>query len=129
MNKPNTLPESRVLFSRLLRHGRLRQLQLLVTLQHSGSLMKAAQRLDMSQSAATQALAELERVLDLRLIQMQHGTAAAIVYGAGVIMQPQPHRRPLAGHMLGGTAQRRGIADQQQIALVQIDTALQALRW
>ncbi len=64
MNKPNTLPESRVLFSRLLRHGRLRQLQLLVTLQHSGSLMKAAQHLDMSQSAATQALAELERVLN-----------------------------------------------------------------
>ncbi|HQQ71182.1 MAG TPA: LysR family transcriptional regulator, partial [Alicycliphilus sp.] len=49
------------------RHARLRQL--LLALQHSGSVMKAAQHLDMSQSAATQALAELERVLDQRLFE------------------------------------------------------------
>ena len=56
-----------MLFTRLARHARLRQL--LLALQHSGSVMKAAQHLDMSQSAATQALAELERVLDQRLFE------------------------------------------------------------
>ncbi len=60
-------PEGRVLFSRLSRHARLRQLQLLLALQQSGSIARAAAHLDMSQSAATQALTELERVLDLRL--------------------------------------------------------------
>ncbi|MBS0506982.1 MAG: LysR family transcriptional regulator [Proteobacteria bacterium] len=69
MRKLDSLPESRMLYSRLVRHARLRQLQLLLALQHSGSVMKAAQHLDMSQSAATQALAELERVLDLRLFE------------------------------------------------------------
>ena len=69
MNEFNGFPESRRLFSRLVRHARLRQLQLLLALQHSGSVVKAAQHLDMSQSAATQALAELERVLELRLFE------------------------------------------------------------
>lgn len=62
-------PEARVLFSRLSRHGRLRQLQLLLALQQCGSIGRAAAQLDMSQSAATQALNELERVLDLRLFE------------------------------------------------------------
>ena len=62
-------PEGRVLFARLARHGRLRQLQLLLALQQCGSIGRAAAQLDMSQSAATQALAELERVLDLRLFE------------------------------------------------------------
>ena len=62
-------PEGRVLFARLVRHGRLRQLQLLQALQQCGSIVRAAAELDMSQSAATQALAELERVLGLRLFE------------------------------------------------------------
>lgn len=57
------------MFSRLSRHARLRQLQLLVVLQQCGSIGRAAERLDMSQSAATQALNELERILDLRLFE------------------------------------------------------------
>ena len=62
-------PEGRVLFSRLTKHVRLRQLQLLLALQQCSSIVKAAAHLDMSQSAATQALAELERVLDMRLFE------------------------------------------------------------
>ena len=61
--------EGRALFSRLARHARLRQLQLLLVLQQGGSLVKAAAHMDMSQSAATQALAELERVLGLQLFE------------------------------------------------------------
>lgn len=62
------LSQGRVLFTRLVTHGRLRQLQLLVQLEECGSIMKAAARLNMSQSSATQALAELERILDLQLL-------------------------------------------------------------
>jgi len=58
-----------MLLSRLVRHARLRQLQLLLALRDCGSVVRAAQQLDISQSAATQALAELERVLDARLFE------------------------------------------------------------
>ncbi|KAB2895761.1 MAG: LysR family transcriptional regulator, partial [Burkholderiaceae bacterium] len=47
--------------------GRLRQLHLLVELEDCGSIMRAAEFLHMSQSAATQALAELERILGMPL--------------------------------------------------------------
>ncbi|MEG0051690.1 MAG: LysR family transcriptional regulator [Comamonas sp.] len=62
-------PEGKQLFSRLTKQGRLRQLQLLVALQQCGSVLQAAVHLNMSQSAATQALAELERVLDMKLFE------------------------------------------------------------
>jgi molybdenum-dependent DNA-binding transcriptional regulator ModE len=62
-------PQGRLLYSRLAKHVRLRQLQLLVALQQCGSVVQAAATLHMSQSAATQALAEMERVLDIRLFE------------------------------------------------------------
>ena len=85
MNEFNGFPESRRLFSRLVRHARLRQLQLLLALQHSGSVAKAAQHLDMSQSAATQALAELERVLELRLFERHSRGMRATQAGQALI--------------------------------------------
>jgi molybdate transport repressor ModE-like protein len=62
-------PQGKLLFSRLVNHVRLRQLQLLVALQQCGSVVQAAASLHMSQSAATQALAEMERVLDIALFE------------------------------------------------------------
>lgn len=59
----------RVLFTRLATHGRLRQLHLLVVLEDCGSIMRAAEQLHMSQSAATQSLAELERILGTQLFE------------------------------------------------------------
>lgn len=59
----------RALFTRLSIHGRLRQLHLLVEIDDCGSIMGAADRLHMSQSAATQALAELERILGMPLLE------------------------------------------------------------
>lgn len=59
----------RVLFTRLVNQGRLRHLHLLVELEDCGSILRAAARLPMSQSAATQALAELERILGLALLE------------------------------------------------------------
>jgi molybdate transport repressor ModE-like protein len=69
MRKSDSLPEGRVLYARLARQARLRQLQLLLALRQCGSIAKAATHLAMSQSAATQALAELERVLDMPLFE------------------------------------------------------------
>ncbi len=62
-------PQGQVLYARLARHARLRQVQLLVALQQCGSVLQAAASLHMSQSAATQALAEMERILGVRLFE------------------------------------------------------------
>lgn len=78
-------PEGRVLFSRMANHVRLRQLQLLLALQQCGSIAKAAAHLDMSQSAATQALAELERVLDMRLFERHSRGIRATQAGQALI--------------------------------------------
>lgn len=114
MNKPDSLPESRQLYSRLMRHVRLRQLQLLLALQHSGSVVKAAQHMDMSQSAATQALAELERVLDLRLFErhargMRATQAGQALIDAthGVMSELEDAAETLAAIRLGASAALR----------------------
>ncbi|WP_137895212.1 LysR family transcriptional regulator [Ramlibacter sp. 2FC] len=60
---------AKVLHARLAAHGRLRQLQLLVALEDCGSIARAAEQIPMSQSAATQALAELERVVGMTLFE------------------------------------------------------------
>lgn len=66
---PDISSLGRVLFTRMATQGRLRQLHLLVELEDCGSIMRAAERLHMSQSAATQALAELERILGMPLLE------------------------------------------------------------
>ncbi|AHV91152.1 LysR family transcriptional regulator [Bordetella holmesii] len=89
--EPAAQAQGTVLFARLLKHMRLRQLQLLVALQQSGSVVKAAALLHMSQSAATQSLAEMERILGISLFDR---------HARGL-------RPTLAGHTLVDTA--RGI--------------------
>ena len=85
MLEPDRFPNSKVLFSRLVKHVRLRQLQLLLGLQQSGSIVQAAQQLHMSQSSATQALAELERVLDMRLFDRHARGIRPTVAGQALI--------------------------------------------
>lgn len=58
-----------VLYARLGAHARLRHLQLLVAVGDGGSVASAARKLNLSQPAATQALAELERVLGIPLFE------------------------------------------------------------
>lgn len=60
---------AQALYARLAAHARLRQLQLLVALDEHGSIARAASRLHLSQPAATQALAELERIVGIRLFE------------------------------------------------------------
>lgn len=74
-----------MLFSRMVKQVRLRQLQLLLALQQCGSVMQAAVELSMSQSAATQALAELERVLDIKLFERHARGMRPTVAGQALI--------------------------------------------
>lgn len=60
---------SATLYSRLLARARLRHLQLLVAVADHGSLKRAAEQVGMSQPAATQAVAELERLLETALFE------------------------------------------------------------
>lgn len=74
-----------VLYARLAAQGRLRQLQLLVEVDDCGSIARAAERLHLSQSAATQALADLERLLDLKLFERHARGARATPAGRALV--------------------------------------------
>ena len=74
-----------VLYARLAAHSRLRQLQLLVEIDDCGSIARAAERLHLSQPAATQALAELERLLDIKLFERHARGARATAAGRALL--------------------------------------------
>ncbi|WZB73708.1 LysR family transcriptional regulator [Achromobacter insuavis] len=57
------------LFNRLMAATRLRHLQLVLQVAELGSVQQAARRLNISQSAATKLLADVERVLDTPLFE------------------------------------------------------------
>lgn len=62
-------PSASVLFSRLMAKARLRHLQLLVAVADEGKLQRAAVDVGLSQPAATQALADLEQLLEVPLFE------------------------------------------------------------
>lgn len=64
-------PTAAVLSARLLARARLRHLQLLVAVADHGSLKRAAAQVGMSQPAATQAIGEFERLLEVALFERQ----------------------------------------------------------
>lgn len=67
--RPGACGLAQALYARLAAHARLRHLQLLVALDEHGSIARAAKRMHLSQPAATQALAELERIVGMRLFE------------------------------------------------------------
>lgn len=66
---PTVTPASSVLYARLLAKGRLRHLQLLVSIADSGGVRRAAEQIGMSQPAATQALGDIEELLGTPLFE------------------------------------------------------------
>lgn len=74
-----------VLFNRLLARLRLRHLQLLVGVADAGNIQRAADKLGLSQPAATQAIAEIERVLDLPLFERHARGVRLTRYGAALM--------------------------------------------
>lgn len=79
-------PSSSVMFSRLMARARLRQLQLLVNIADQGSLKRAAAEIGMSQPAATQALAELEQLIEQPLFD-RHAKGMRLT-ATGCVMMP-----------------------------------------
>lgn len=63
------MPLPTVLYARLMGRARLRHLQLLVAVAEHGSLKRAAEQVGMTQPAATQALADLEALLETPLFE------------------------------------------------------------
>ena len=77
---------SAVLFSRLMAKSRLRHLQLLVAVADEGNLKRAAADIGLSQPAATQALSELEELLEVPLFE-RHAKGMRIT-AAGLAVIP-----------------------------------------
>lgn len=66
---PVSMPAPSVLYARLTARARLRHLQLLVAVAEHGSLKRAAEQVGMTQPAATQALADIEALLETPLFE------------------------------------------------------------
>lgn len=79
-----------VLHTRLLARARLRHLQLLVKLAELGNLKRSAEALHLSQPAATQLLADLEALLEIRLFD-RHSRGVRIT-PAGDALLPAARR-------------------------------------
>lgn len=75
-----------VLYARLLARARLRHLQLLVAVADHGTVRRAAEQVGMSQPAATQAIGELERLLEAPLFERQ--ARGMRVSAAGQVVMP-----------------------------------------
>ena len=71
------------MFSRLMAKARLRHLQLLVAVADQGNLKHAAEEVGLSQPAATQAIAELEQLLELRLFE-RHSKGMRLAAGGSI---------------------------------------------
>ena len=67
---------SSALLNRLLARTRLRQLQLLVLIADLGSIQRAAEVVGQTQSSATKALSELERMVGLPLLSVMRAEYA-----------------------------------------------------
>lgn len=101
-------------FARLAAHGRLRQLQLLTEIEDCGSIARAAERLHLSQPAATQALSELERLLELQLFErhargVRTTAAGRVLLGAarGIVATLEEAAEALAAIRTGAPAALR----------------------
>ena len=76
---------SAVLFSRLLARARLRQLQLIQEVASLGSLQRAAEAVNLSQPAATHALADIESLLGMPLFERHAKGTRPTAAGAAVV--------------------------------------------
>lgn len=71
----------RALERRASRYFRVRDLELLTALEHSGSMAKAAQALSISQPSVSKAIADLEASLGVKLLDRSFAGARLTVYG------------------------------------------------
>ena len=78
-------PSAEVLFNRLMARLRLRHLQLLTAVADTGSIQRAAEQMGLSQPAATQSIAEIERLLELVLFERHARGMRLTPFGAALV--------------------------------------------
>jgi DNA-binding transcriptional LysR family regulator len=71
--------------NQLMRHLRLHDLRVLMTVVQAGSMLKAAQRLNTSQPAISRVVAEVERKLGVRLLDRSRHGVEPTIYGQALI--------------------------------------------
>jgi DNA-binding transcriptional LysR family regulator len=91
------IPSASVLLNRLLAKARFRHLQVLVSLGELSSVRRTADALGLSQPAVTQSLADLERLIDLRLFD-RHSRGLRVTPAGREVL-------PLARRMLDALAE------------------------
>src|SRR5436190_9994550 len=79
------MPKSGDWDSRIGRRVRLRDLQILLAVAHHGSMAKAGAHLGMSQSAVSQAIAALERALNVSLLDRSSHGVEPTLYGLALM--------------------------------------------
>jgi DNA-binding transcriptional LysR family regulator len=115
MSKPPTALPAATLLNRLLARTRLRQLQVLVRAAELGSIQRAATEVGLSQAAATKAVAELERLVEVRLLERHARGVRPTAVGHDLL--------PLLRSMLGalhGCAEALGAHSQRGGDLLRI---------
>lgn len=103
------------LLNRLLARTRLRQLQVLVRAAELGSIQRAAHEVGLSQAAATKAVAELEKLVEVRLLERHARGVRPTAVGHDLL--------PLLRGMLEalhGCAETLGVHSQQGGELLRI---------
>jgi DNA-binding transcriptional LysR family regulator len=108
MSDLTTSAHAKVLFARLMTHGRLRQLRLLVAMDDHGSIARAAASIHLSQSAATQAVGDLERLLDVKLFDRHARGIRATTAGQALIAAARGAMAGLLGAVESLSALQRG---------------------
>jgi molybdate transport repressor ModE-like protein len=108
MSDSTTSAHAKVLFARLMTHGRLRQLRLLVAIDDHGSIARAAASIHLSQSAATQAVGDLERLLDVKLFDRHARGIRPTTAGQAIIAAARGAMAGLLGAAESLSALQRG---------------------
>jgi molybdate transport repressor ModE-like protein len=107
-----------VLFQRLMAKSRLRHLQLLVAVADEGNLKRAAADIGLSQPAATQALSELEELLEVPLFERHAKGMRLTAAGTAVIPVIRHTLEALRASTESLAALREGVSGRLRLGVI-----------
>lgn len=107
-----------VLFQRLMAKSRLRHLQLLVAVADEGNLKRAAADIGLSQPAATQALSELEELLEVPLFERHAKGMRLTAAGTAVIPVIRRALEALQASTESLAALREGVSGRLRLGVI-----------
>lgn len=109
---------SAVLYARLMAKSRLRHLQLLVAVADEGNLKRAASDIGLSQPAATQALSELEELLEVPLFERHAKGMRLTAAGTAVIPVIRHALEALQATTESLAALREGVSGRLRLGVI-----------